>query len=221
MSEKQTVLVAIGGHGYVVLDALLLCGAKVAGILDPGKPVGSKHFEIAVLGGDEWLDQVASDSVVLVNGVGANPETEPRRRVFLQWKQRGFAFASVVHPSALLGREVTLAQGSQIMAGVVMQCKSSVAENAVVNTRASIDHGCRIGAHAFIGPGAILCGEVKVGIGAFVGAGATVLPGVTIGDHAIVGAGAVVTRDVASASIAVGTPAAAKGNRILPSSSNV
>lgn len=54
-----------------------------------------------------------------------------------------------------------------------------------------------------------------VGIGAhvWIGGGAIILPGVTIGEGAIIGAGSVVTRDVAAGSTVAGNPA-----RIITSS---
>lgn len=215
MSEMRVMLLGVGGHGCVVLDAFLLAGGHVAGILDPGKAVGSRHFDVAVLGGDEWLDGREPGSIVLVNGVGASPATGLRRDVFNVWKRRGFDFARVQHPSAVVGREVEHSEGSQIMAGAVVQCRSVIGANAVINTRASVDHGCRIGVHAFIGPGAILCGDVRVGDGAFLGAGAVVLPGVTVGHGAIVGAGSVITRDVSPGGCVVGVPAVTKTIRLL------
>jgi acetyltransferase-like isoleucine patch superfamily enzyme len=68
----------------------------------------------------------------------------------------------------------------------------------VVNSAASVDHDCWIGAHAFIAPGAVLCGGVHVGAGALIGAGAVIVPGVSIGEDAVIGAGAIIRRDVGS-----------------------
>lgn len=206
-------LLAAGGHGSVVLDALLSAGKRVVGILDPGKPVGSEVFGVPVLGGDALLDVVAAGAAVLANGAGATPGSDFRRVQFERWVARGFRFVSVVHPSAVLGRNVVLGEGCQIMAGAVLQCRTVVAGNAVVNSRSTVDHDCSIDAHAFVGPGAVLCGGVVVGPRAFVGAGASILPGIRIGSDAIVGAGAVVTRDVPSRAIVVGSPAAARERR--------
>lgn len=52
---------------------------------------------------------------------------------------------------------------------------------------------------------------VRIGAHAWIGGGAIILPGVTIGDDAVIGAGAVVTRDVPAGATAVGNPA-----RIIP-----
>lgn len=210
MNKGRVLLLAAGGHGGVVLDALLASGTRVAGIIDPARPVGSALFDVTVLGGDDWLNQEKPDGILLVNGIGANPFKSLRSQFFSTWKQLGFNFLSVKHPSAVFGRETVLSEGSQIMAGSVLQCRVGVAENAVINTRASVDHDCKIGAHAFIGPGVTLCGDVCVGDNAFIGAGAIVVPGVTVGSNATVGAGAVVTRDVPCSSLVAGNPATQK-----------
>lgn len=49
--------------------------------------------------------------------------------------------------------------------------------------------------------------NVKIGNRVFIGAGAIILPGVTIGDDVVIGSGSVVSKDIASSSLAVGSPA--------------
>ena len=50
-------------------------------------------------------------------------------------------------------------------------------------------------------------GEVRIGKNVWIGRNACIMPGVSIGDYAVIGANAVVTKDVPSASVAVGVPA--------------
>lgn len=205
--SKQVFLLGGGGHGRVVLDALLSSGLIVAGVLDPNLKVGDQVFGVPVMGGDEYLDQVAPKDVLLVNGLGANPCVRSRKRLFEDMKARGFSFDAVRHPAAGVGLECDLGESSQIMAGAVLQNRVRVGNNAVINTRASIDHDCAIGAHAFVSPSAVLCGVVTVADSAFIGAGAVVLPEIQIGANAIVGAGAVVTKAVPAVWIVAGNPA--------------
>ncbi len=204
---KQVYLLGGGGHGRVVLDALLSCAVNVVGILDHGLKVGDQVFGVPVMGGEEFLDQVVLENVLLVNGLGANPCVRSRKILFETLKARGFSFDVVRHPSAVIGRECDLDESSQIMAGAVLQNRVRVGDNAVVNTRSSIDHGCVLGAHAFVSPGVVLSGDVLVGESAFIGAGAVVLPGIEIGANVVIGAGAVVTKSVAGGWIVVGNPA--------------
>ena len=207
-NEPSLLLLAAGGHGRVVLDAALAGGLRLRGILDPGLPVGDTLFGVAVLGGDDWLKGREPGGVLLANGAGATRRGAGlRRRFFEQWKAQGFYFATVVHPSAVLGRGAALGEGSQVMAGAIVQPQARIGLNAVLNTRASVDHDCLVADHAFVGPGAVLCGGVRVGEDAFIGAGAVLLPGVAVGRGAVVGAGALVNRDVPDGTVVAGNPA--------------
>lgn len=204
---KAVYMLGAGGHGRVVLDVLLSSGVNVVGVLDPDLKVGDQVFGVPVLGTDDFLDPVTPTNVLLVNGLGANPWVRSRKSLFENMKARGFLFDAVRHPSAVIGGECILGDGSQIMAGAVLQNRVSIDENAVINTCASIDHDCALGAHAFVSPGVVLCGDVKVAESAFIGAGAVILPGIQIGANAVVGAGAVVTKSVPDGWIVAGNPA--------------
>lgn len=204
---KPVYLLGGGGHGRVVLDALIASGANVIGIFDPGMQIGNQVFGVPVLGGDDLLDAIAPAEVMLVNGIGANPRVYRRQKLFEDMKAREFSFGTIRHPSSVIGLECDLSEGSQVMAGAVLQNRVRVGENAVVNTRASIDHDCVIGRHAFISPGAVFCGDVILADSAFIGSGAVLLPGIQIGAGAIVGAGAVVTKSIPARWIVAGNPA--------------
>ncbi len=206
MSESVYILGA-GGHGRVVLDALLANGIQVTGILDARAQISGQLFGIPILGGDEYLDCVTIAETFLVNGLGANPKTFIRKNIFTVMKRRGFTFKSFKHPAAIVSSTITMGEGCQVMAGVVIQAEVTLEENVVINTRASIDHNCIISSHAFIAPGVTLCGNVTVASSAFIGAGAVVIPNIHIGENAIVGAGAVVTKSVPDGWVMAGNPA--------------
>lgn len=204
---KAVYLLGGGGHGRVALDVLLACGVKVVGVLDPDLKVGDQVFGVPVLGSDKFLNQVDPSAVLLVNGLGANPHVVHRKKLFESMKARGFAFDTIRHPSAVIGRECHMGEGSQVMAGAVFQNRVRIGDNAVINTRASVDHDCVIGAHSFISPGVVLSGDVLVGESAFIGAGAVMLPGIEIGANVVIGAGAVVIKSVPDGWIVAGNPA--------------
>jgi UDP-perosamine 4-acetyltransferase len=203
---RDIVLIGVGGHGRVVLDSLLRQGRNVTGALDPAIVAGSEILGVVIFGNDSWLNDQVPSNFLLANGVGAVPRSPNRRNLYTTLTVRGFEFASVCHPSAIVGLGVELGMGSQLMAGAVVQTGTSIGVNAIVNTKASIDHDCRIADHAFVGPGAILCGGVSVGMGAFVGAGVTVLPGVQIGSNVVIGAGSLVTRNIPDGTFVMGHP---------------
>ena len=194
----KPVIVIGGGHARVVVDALRLCGISMLGICDPALPRGSEGpFGIAVLGDDKAVAAYAPEQVDLVNGVGSIESTQARRQVFETFRQRGYQFAAVVHPSAVIANDVTLGEGAQIMAGAIIQSGTTVGSDSIVNTGARIDHDCRVGNHVHIAPGATLSGGVVVGDGTHIGVAAAVIQSIKLGRNCLIGAGAVVTRDVA------------------------
>lgn len=206
-SNSEIIVVAAGGHGRVLIDALQVSGARIRGLVDPAMTAGSSVMDTVVLGGDEVLDKMEPSRCLLANGLGANPSTVARAKVYRRLAACGFRFATVVHPSAVVGRASELGEGCQIMARAVVQCGARIGRNVVVNTAAALDHDAIIGDDVFIAPGAILCGNVQLGVGAFVGAGAILLPGVRVGAGAVIAAGALVRSEVPAGSIYAGVPA--------------
>jgi UDP-perosamine 4-acetyltransferase len=209
----RPILLGGGGHGGVLVDALLACGIVVHGVVDrrPASEVRAKI--VSLLGDDLWLRGQPASTVVLINGIGANPSTTARKEAFCRWSDAGYAFLSVIHPAATVSPGCTLGRGVQALARCVIQPGALVGDNAVVNTGAIVEHDVEIASHAFVGPGAVICGDAKVGRGAFIGAGAVVLPALRIGENAVVGAGATVVDEVPDGAVVVGTPARAQLRR--------
>lgn len=206
------IVLGAGGHAKVLIDALQRAGVEIAGATDadPGK-CGKSLLGVTVFGGDDVLGRYLPDSVRLVNGLGSVRVDGARRRLFERFKDQGYQFAAVVHPSAIVAPDVVLAEGAQVMAGAVVQTGSRIGKNAIINTRAAVDHDCRIGEHAHIAPGATLSGAVEVGDGAHVGTGASIIQGIRIGRDCLVAAGAVVVGDVRDGAKVAGVPAKETG----------
>lgn len=205
-AELPLILVGAGGHARVLLSTLLQLGQHVSGVVDPDKS-RAELLGVPYLGGDDAVSRYDPGQVLLINGVGSVASTANRLRVYESFRKRGYCFASVIHPGAIIAPEVQLADGVQIMAGAILQTGCVVEENCIINTGARIDHDCVIQAHAHVAPGAVLSGSVHVGAHAHVGVGATVIQGVQIGSDSIVGAGAVVLSDVPESCTVVGVPA--------------
>lgn len=192
--RPRVVVLGAGGHARVVVEALRASGRQVDGCLDPRADAASAGLPI--LGGDEWLSTPAAKGVEIAVGVGANPDTEPRRRLHLLASSRGAALCTVVAPGAWVSPTARLGEGCQVLTGAIVHAGATIGAGAVVNTGAVVEHDASVADHAFVSPRAVLCGAAAVGELAFVGAGAIVLPGVRVGRRAVVPAGAVARRDV-------------------------
>lgn len=203
----SVVVVGGGGHGRVVISALLAMGRDVMGVVDPKLSMEQSVVGIPMLGDDDVLSNLPVGEIELANGIGSSHDPSLRRALFDRWTQFGHRFAIVCHPSAVVGTGVRIGQGAQLMAGVIVQTGSAIGRNSILNSGATIDHDCVIGDHVHIAPGATLSGGVNVGDSAHIGVGASVVQGVSIGNGAIIGAGAAVVANVPSGVTAVGVPA--------------
>ena len=197
LSAPPLVIIGAGGHARVLIDALKLSEKSILGVVDSAYAAGSAGpFGLTVLGGDEAVDRFRSNEVLLINGVGTTKTTTKRDEVYRRFLAKGFHFATVVHPSAVISSSANLGEGAQVMAGCVIQTGARIGANSIINTRASVDHDCRIGETVHIAPGATLSGSVTVGDGVHIGTGAVIIQGISIGRHCLVAAGAVVYRDL-------------------------
>lgn len=203
---RPLIIMGAGGHARVLADALARAGRTVIGCVAPEAPRISLPG-IVFLGMDSVISNYSANNVSLVNGIGAVGNVDVRMSVFNRYAQAGYSFETVVHPSAIIGADVQLSEGVQLMAGVILQTGSRIGKNSIINTGARVDHDCDIGAHVHIAPGAVLSGGVKVGERSHVGTGASVRQGIEIGAGAIIGVGAGVVSDIPPGCVAVGVPA--------------
>lgn len=208
MSDLPLLVLGAGGHGRVVASTLLLTGRRVIGFLDADRALwGTKKIELPVIGDDACLQDFSTESVRLVNGIGSTALSQIRKKIFEDYKGKGFFFDSVIHPSACVSPSTILGEGAQVMAGAVIQIGAKIGCNVIINTGAIIDHDCVIGAHTHVAPGATLSGGVTIGCSCHIGVGAVMIQSVELGDESMVGAGAVVIRSHAASSCLVGVPA--------------
>jgi sugar O-acyltransferase (sialic acid O-acetyltransferase NeuD family) len=207
--KTNLIILGAGGHATVLLDTLLkMPDVNIIGILDANPTLtGKKILDVPILGQDEKIFSYAPDSVQLVNGIGSVDIPVARKTVYQLFKSRGYSFYTVVHPTASIGQECELGEGVQIMAGCIVQPRTVIGANAIINTRVSLDHDCVIGAHTHIAPGAILSGNVHVAEDSHIGPGAVIIQGISVGKHSLVGAGAVVIHQIESYSRVAGVPA--------------
>ncbi|RNB53842.1 acetyltransferase [Brevibacillus gelatini] len=202
---KPIIVIGGGGHAKVLMEALLLAKREVIGYTDPQN--GEAIFQIPWLGSDQILEKYLATDVLLVNGLGSIGDNTRRKHVFDYWKTKGYFFANVIHPTAVVSPYAVLEEGVQVMAGAVIQPAVHIGFNAIINTRSVVDHDTRIGDHVHIAPGAVLSGSVVVGDNVHIGTGAAVIQGISIGENSIVGAGAVVVKDVLPNRKVAGVPA--------------
>ena len=200
---KPLILLGGGGHASVLLDLILLKGGKIEGWVGPD----SGWKGVPWLGEEEILDRKSPDQCDLVLAFGTQTVGSKRKKVFEKFVSRGFQFPAQIHPSSSVASSALIGEGSQIMSGAIIQSGAVLQENVIVNTRASVDHGCLVQAHVHLGPGVVVCGGAEIFSESFIGAGTTVLPKIRIGNASCIGAMSLVNRDLPDHIVAYGIPA--------------
>ena len=207
MAKKRVLVWGAGGHGKVVVDALMLDNQwEIAGIIDEDRlKSGTAVLGVKVLFFDGDLPGTAKyfacECVTIAIG-----DNYARYEKFEQIRRAGLRPVNVVHPSALISRFVNIGEGVTILAGTAINAGTVIEDNVCVNTSASVDHDNYLEKSCHIFPNATLTGGVRVREFAYVGSGAVVTPNLTVQKHSYVGAGAVVLEDVPEGMVVCGVP---------------
>lgn len=180
-------------------------GLTVKGFLDSKADALSGFVDYPpVLGAVD--DYHIADGDVFVCALG---DPEFKQRYVDVIVEKGGRFVSVIHPTAYVGYNVKIGDGSIICPNATITNDTILGEHVILNVGASINHDNRIGAFSTICPGCRLAGRVTIGKYVFVGTGALLIPDVSLGDNVYVAAGATVTRSFESGRL-MGVPAIQK-----------
>ena len=193
---NMLAIFGVGGHSHVVADcARLMNRWERIEFFDDGLEEGQRFGDLCKLSPGEAEVFVA---------VGDN---KARDRLIGEAKSHGCKLASIGHPSSIVAGDCEIGGGSVLMAGAIVNPGTTLGLGCIVNTAASVDHHCELGACVHVAPGARLAGGVTVGARTWIGIGSVVREGKSIGADVIVGAAAAVVSDIADGKTVTGVPA--------------
>lgn len=200
MNARRVNVIGAGGHAKVVVRTLLEQGNTIQAIFDDDpQRWGIDLLGIRICGPVAQIERTPGCPAVIAIGDNATRLAIAQRY--------GLAWATAIHPSALIDPTAELGAGSVVLHRTVVQPDCRIGGHAIINTAATVDHDCVIGDYAHLAPGTHLGGGVCIGDGVLLGIGAVVIPGKCIGSGTIVGAGAVVASDLPPNVVAYGVPA--------------
>ena len=185
------------GHSKVIIDVFLSNGEKEIFLFDDNL-LKKDLLGFSVLG---IYDPKYRQSDVIIIGIGDN---KIRKKVCGLIKHK---LSNAIHYHSYISKYATIGEGNAVFCGGIIQSGSAIGNHCIINTKASVDHDCKIEDFVHIGPNVTLCGGTTVGEGSLVGAGAIVIPGIQIGKWAIIAAGSVVIKNVPDFTMVAGNPA--------------
>lgn len=217
MNNDKVIIVGSSKHSKVVIDIFEKEGKyEIIGLLDTNKEIGQKTLEYSVIGNDNDLPHLISEypNCKVFIAIGDNYLRKKVRDQLIKRVPK-IEFASTIHPSAQIGKNVQIGSGVAIMAGAIVNSETTIRDFVIINTKASIDHDGIMNEFSSLGPNVTCGGNVTVGEFTAISIGSTIIHGISIGDHSVVGAGALVLKNHGENLIIYGAPAKEIRKRVI------
>ena len=209
---EPLVIVGAGGFGRETLDVAEAMNAaatgepvwEILGVVDDSPSELNlerlRDRGVPFLGA---LEDLPSNAAVAI-GVGS-PQT--RRGIAERLAGPGSSFATLIHPTAVIGSRSTLGEGSIVCALVSLGTNVTVGHQVHLNPGCVIGHDTELADFVSINPAAAISGDCRIGARTLIGVAGVVINQVTVGADAVVGGSACVVRDVPPGSTVKGVPA--------------
>jgi len=197
--NKKLVLIGAGGHAKVCFDIAQKMNQWDEIIVLDDNP-DNDYFEID--GSLKEAPKYAEDSDFFV-AIGDN---EIRMSITKKLYELNVSITNLTHPKATIASNVTIKEGTVIMAGVVINSATKIGKGCIINTSSSIDHDNNIGDFVHISPGSHLGGTVHIGDKSWLGMNTGVIQNVSIVNDVIIGAGGVVINSIDKPGKYIGVP---------------
>lgn len=199
MPEK-VIVIGAGGHGKVVADIVQKSGDILLGFLDDQLADQKFYCGFPILGKIERYMEHLDCSFAIAIG-----DADVREKIASNLPVKWYI---AIHPNAVVSNlDVTIAEGTVIMAGAVVNADARIGKHCIINTGAIVEHDNKIGDFVHISVKACLAGTVRIGNKTWIGIGATVKNNISIAKGCMIGAGAVVVHDIKESGTYVGVPA--------------
>lgn len=196
---SDLIIIGGGGHAKVIIDIAKQNGCNIVGFLDD-------DIKVSELLGYKRLGSISDcvnygSEVSFFIAIGNN---KIRKEIFSKYSLN---YATLIHPSAIIGPSVSIGEGTVVMAGVVINASAKIGKQSIVNTACVVEHDVVIGDFTMLAPHSTVCGFTQIGNNCWLGAGATVNNVIKICDAVTVGSGSVVVKDITESGTYLGIPA--------------
>ncbi|MBX3611680.1 MAG: acetyltransferase [Hydrogenophaga sp.] len=182
------VIVGAGGHGRSVLELVRQLGAYIpAGFLDDTLEPGTEIMGMPVLGSTAVLADLPAKGIADIHvAIGHN---STRQALLTRAGSAGLRCATLVHPRAFIAPSATVGSGCAVMAMASVGTEAVLADGAIVNMGAVVDHHARVGPCGHLGANATMAGGTSIGARAWMQAGSAIGYHVHLPDDAMLAPG--------------------------------
>jgi sugar O-acyltransferase (sialic acid O-acetyltransferase NeuD family) len=198
VSQGSILLLGAGGHARSCIDVVEQHGQfRIGGLLGLPTQVGTSVLGYSVLGTEADLPMLVREHAYALITIGQLSTPEHRMRLFNMAHSHDYRLPVIVSPRAYVSRHASLAAGTVVMHGAVVNAFAVVGRNCILNSLSLVEHDAVIDDHCHISTAAAVNGGVHVAAGTFIGSHACVRQGIRIGEGCVIGMGQRVFGDCA------------------------
>lgn len=199
---RRLIIIGASGHGKVVADIAIKmnCWSCIE-FLDDNENI-KDCLGFKVIGSVSEVEFYSEGADIFV-AIGNN---QIRGQISSRLESINLNLVSLIHPNAVIGKDVSINEGTVIMAGAVINSSTRIGRGCIINTSCCIDHDSLIDDFVHISPGANLAGSVTIGKSSWIGIGSTIINNVSICEDCIVGAGSLVLDSIKESGTYYGVP---------------
>jgi sugar O-acyltransferase (sialic acid O-acetyltransferase NeuD family) len=207
-AKRQLLIISAGKFGREVCTwarQAIRAGApwELKGFLDSRPDALSEFsYEVPILASPESYQPTQDD--IFLCAVGT---PRVKRDYCSLMEQKGAEFATLIHPTAVIGHDVQIGEGSILGPFTQLSCDIRLGRHVAFGTHSNTAHDTRIGDYSQVSGSCEINGHAVLEEGVFLGSHATILPEARVGAWAYVGAASVVLRRVAAGMKVFGNPA--------------
>ena len=187
---KDVIIIGAGGHAKVIADIIDKSNDNIVGFIDDKEELQGKiiYKDKKVIG--KTQDIVNYQNKYFIIAIGNN---DVRKNIASKYKLNWY---TAIHPNSIIANEVSIEEGTTIMAGAIINTGTKIGKHCIINTNTSIDHDNIIENYVHISPGSTLAGTVHIKKSTWICSGVTIINNITIEENNVIGAGAVVIKDI-------------------------
>jgi sugar O-acyltransferase (sialic acid O-acetyltransferase NeuD family) len=207
--KKNIVLFGGGNHLQYSLDIIERENKyNIIGVIDSIRPIGTELFGYRIIGRQEDIIGLI-EAYNIDCGIITIGDNWIRHLIYNDIISRvsSFEFVNAIHPSVIIGNNVTMGVGIIAMAGCIFNPGAIVENFTFFATGAQIEHDCYIGEYASVSAGSVLGGHVKIGKFSAITLNVTIVDRLSIGENTVIGAASLVTKSMPDNVLAYGAPA--------------
>jgi len=208
-NKINVVVFGASGHAKVIIDILELEGKyNIVGLIDSYKAKNQNIFDYQILGNEEDIPEL-SKKYHFNHGIIAIGDNWTRKVMYEKITRANpdFEFVTTIHPSVVIGKNVSIGKGTVIMPGAIINADSKIGDFCIINTKTSVGHDSILENYSSLSSGVTLGGNVYIKEFSAISIGATIIQDIIIGKYAVIGAGSVVTKNIDHQVVAYGVPA--------------